>query len=198
MRDRSRSSSMRISETPSSSSACDTLGAHSFRLDDPRHGDYLVTAHDERPRLAGRTWDLRVDEHVLDLLRPSGEPIAGTPGPYLKAWKVRGNPPLAPADRAVERDRCALEPDLLVFARNGDPTPEVQAPRPGRRRQQLIEWRRLARSQPEEVRFSRGMELAQTRQDLGADQSSLRVGVGRVGAELEPFCPAVRLRLLTP
>src|SRR2546426_6977412 len=107
---------MRTSFTPRSSSVCDTFGAHSFRLDDSRYRDDLVAAHHERPRLAGGTGDLRVDEHVLDLLRSSGEPIAGTPGPYLKAWEVRGNPPLAPEHLAVEGDGGVLEPDPLVLA----------------------------------------------------------------------------------
>src|SRR5262249_30582819 len=101
---------MRISATSRSSSVCDTLAAHSFRLDDPGHGDDLVAAHDQRPRLACRAGDLCVDEHVLDLLRPSGEPVAGAPGSYLKPWHVRRDPPLAPADFAVERDRRPLEP----------------------------------------------------------------------------------------
>src|SRR2546421_3041758 len=86
-RGRSRSSSMRTSDTPRSSSVCcDTLDARSFRVDDARNCDHVVSTHDERPRLAGGTGDLRVDEHVLDLLRPPSEPIAGTPGPYLTAW----------------------------------------------------------------------------------------------------------------
>src|SRR5438034_1838801 len=112
---------MRISATSRSSSVCDTLDAHSFRLDDSRHGDDLVAAHDERPRLAGRTGDLCVDEHVLDLLRPPGEPVAGAPGSYLKAWHVGGDPPVAPAHLAFERDRRALEPDTVVFAHRGQP-----------------------------------------------------------------------------
>src|SRR5262249_61741992 len=104
---------MRISATSRSSSVCDTLGAHPLRLDDARDCDNLVTAHHQRPRLAGRAGDLCVDEHVLDLLRPSGEPVAGAPGSYLKPWHVGGDPPLAPADFTVKRDRRALEPDRL-------------------------------------------------------------------------------------
>src|SRR2546426_570566 len=106
---------MRTSETPRSSSVCDTFDAHSFRLDDARHGDHVVSAHDERPRLACGTGDLRVDEHVLDLLRSPSEPIAGTPGPYLKAWERGGDPPFPPAHLAVERHGRALEPDPVVF-----------------------------------------------------------------------------------
>src|SRR6266540_2801297 len=102
---------MRTSETPRSSSACDTLRANSFRFDDAGHRDDLVPAHDEGPRLALGTGDLCVDEHVLDLLRSPGEPIAGAPGSYLKAWEVRGDLPLAPPHLALERDGCALPPD---------------------------------------------------------------------------------------
>src|SRR5436309_15963514 len=116
---------MRISATSRSSSVCDTLDAHSFRLDDSRHGDDLVAAHDERPRLAGRTGDLCVDEHVLDLLRPSGEPVAGAPGSYLKAWQLGRDPPVAPADLAIECDRRPLEPDALVLAHGRQTTAEV-------------------------------------------------------------------------
>src|SRR5689334_19514383 len=105
---------MRISATSRSSSVCvDTLRAHSFRFDDPRHRDHLVAAHHQGPRLAGRAGDLCVDEHVLDLLRPSGEPVTGAPGTYLKPWHVRGDPPLAPMDFAVERDRSPLEPHAV-------------------------------------------------------------------------------------
>src|SRR6185312_10224267 len=117
---------MRISLTPRSSSVCDTLDEHSFRLDDSGNGDHVVSAHDERPRLACRPGDLRVDEHVLDLLRSPGEPIAGTPGPYLKAWELRGNAPLAPADLAVERDGSALEPDPVVLTHRSQAVAEIE------------------------------------------------------------------------
>src|SRR3954447_7026761 len=112
---------MRISLTPRSSSVCDTLDEHSFRLDDSGNGDHVVPAHDERPRLACGTGDLRVDEHVLDLLRSPGEPIAGAPGPYLKAWELRGDPPLSPAHLAVECDGSVFQPDVVVLADGGQP-----------------------------------------------------------------------------
>src|SRR6478672_3632796 len=134
---------MRISATSRSSSVCDTLDANSFRIDDPRHRDDLVAAHDERPRLAGRTGDLCVDEHVLDLLRPSGEPVTGAPGSYLKAWHVGGDPPVAPPNLALERHRCALEPDAAVLAHRRQATPQVEPLRSGRRREQLVERRGL-------------------------------------------------------
>src|SRR5439155_14975048 len=142
---------MRTSVTPRSSSACDTLGAHPFGLDDPGHGHDLVPAHDERPRLARGTGDLCVHEYVLDLLRSPGEPIAGAPGSYLKAWEVRGDAPLAPPDLAFERDRRLLEPDALVLAHRRQPTAEVEPLRAGGRGQQLVEGRRLSLRAPEQV-----------------------------------------------
>src|SRR5882724_12032706 len=107
---------MRTAETPRSSSVWDTIDTHSFGLDDARHGDHLVSAHDKRPRLACGTGDLRVDEHVLDLLRSPSEPIAGAPGSYLKAWELRRDPPFPPAHLPVERDGRTLEPDPVVLA----------------------------------------------------------------------------------
>src|SRR5947209_3468315 len=116
MRLRSASSSMRTSLTPRSSSVCDTFDANSFRLDDSGHCDDLVATHDERPRLALRAGNLRVDEHVLDLLAPPGQPVAGAPGSYLKPWQLRLDAPRAPADLAFERNGRSFEPDAVVFA----------------------------------------------------------------------------------
>ena len=42
------------------------------------------------------------------------------------------------------------------------------------------------------------MQLAQTRQDLLPDQTALRIAIGLVGPELQPFGTAVLLRLLAP
>src|SRR2546430_17712535 len=144
---------MRISETARSNSVCDTLGKNSFHLDDPGHGDDLVPTYDERPRLAGRTGDLRVDEHVLDLLRSPGEPIAGAPGSYLKAWEARGNPPFAPVHLRVEHHWCSLEPDALVLPHSRQPATEVEPLRAGGRGGQLVErgWVSLPQSQLVEV-----------------------------------------------
>src|SRR5439155_8234287 len=142
-RDRRRSPSMRTAETPRSSSVWDTFDAHSFRLDDARHRDHVLSAHDERPRLACGTGDLRVDEHVLDLLRSPSEPIAGAPGPYLKAWELRRDPPFAPAHLAVERDRRSLEPDAVVLAHGRETGAKVQPPRSGGRREEFVERRGL-------------------------------------------------------
>src|SRR5882724_725887 len=150
---------MRTAETPRSSSVWDTIDTHSFGLDDARHGDHLVSAHDKRPRLACGTGDLRVDEHVLDLLRSPSEPIAGAPGPYLKAWKVRGDPPLAPTHLAVECDRRALEPDAVVLTDSGQAGAEIEPPRARGRREQLVERRRLTVREPKEIALGRGMQL---------------------------------------
>src|SRR5947207_6313220 len=135
---------MRTSVTPRSNSVCaDTLDAHSFRLDDSGDRDHLVAAHDEWPRLAVGTGDFRVDEHVLNLLCSSGEPVAGTPGPYLKAWELRGDAPLAPEHLAVEGNRTVLEPDALVLAHCSDAAAQVEPLRPCGRGEQLVERRRL-------------------------------------------------------
>src|SRR6266540_937144 len=166
---------MRISETARSNSVCDTLGKDSFRLDDPGHGDDLVPAHDERPRLAGRTGDLRVDEHVLDLLRSPGEPIAGAPGSYLKAWEARGNPPFAPAHLGVEHHGCALEPDTLVLPHSRQSATEVEPLRAGSRGEQLVERGRICLRQSEQVEVGSRVELAEPWQDLVADQAALRL-----------------------
>src|SRR3954464_15378695 len=107
---------MRISLTPRSSSVCDTLDEHSFRLDDSGNGDHVVPAHDERPRLACGAGDLRVDEHVLDLLGSPGEPMPGPPASSLKPWEPGGDPPLAPAHLAAESDGRLLDPDAVVLA----------------------------------------------------------------------------------
>src|SRR4051794_1385871 len=189
---------MRISATSRSSSVCDTLDAHSFRLEDPGHRDDLVAAHDERPRLAGRTRDPCVDEPVLDLLRPSGEPVAGAPGSYLKAWHVGGDPPLAPANLAVERDRRALEPDAAVLAHGREPGAEVEALRAGARGEQRVERRRLALREAAQILVCSRMQLTQPRQDLAPDQATLRVHVRRVRAEGEAVRAAVLLGLRAP
>src|SRR3954470_3122279 len=150
---------MRISATSRSSSVCDTLGSDPFRVEHSRDGDDLIAAHDERPRLAGRTGDLCVDEHVLDFLRPAGEPIAGAPRSYLKAWQLGRDPPLSPPHLAVERDGRPLEPDVVVFAHGRETTAEVEAARARRRGEQALERRWLAVRETEQVAVCPGVQL---------------------------------------
>src|SRR4051812_48769841 len=99
---------MRISATSRSRSVCDTLDTHSFRLDDPGHGDAFVPGPGVRPRLAGRPGNFGFDEQFLDFLLSSVKPFPGTPASYLKPWHVGRDPPFAPAPFAVESDRFAL------------------------------------------------------------------------------------------
>src|SRR6476660_7248272 len=96
-----RSSSMRTSPTPRSSSLADTLRVHSLHLDDPGHRDDLVTAHHEQPAFAVGARDLCVDEHVLDLSRAARESVAGSPPPYLKPCERGFDAPVAPGDGAA-------------------------------------------------------------------------------------------------
>src|SRR5207248_8992383 len=106
----SRSSSISTSPTPRSSSVCDTSSAHPLLLDDPRNRHDLVATHDERPAVAVRARDLGIDEHVLNLLRATGEPVAGPPTANSKPWQIGFDPPATPDDRPVERARHGLEP----------------------------------------------------------------------------------------
>src|SRR5206468_11909271 len=98
-------------------------------LDQARHRDHLVAAHDERPRLALVSRDLGVDEHVLDLLAAPGEPVAWSPATYLKASELRLDRPRPPADATLERDRGLFEPDSLILPHRGEPPAQVDAAR---------------------------------------------------------------------
>src|SRR5918994_2088751 len=126
IRDCSVGSSISTSPTAPSSSVCVTLRAHPLGFDDARHCDDLVTAHDERPRLALGAGDLGVDEHILDLPPAPGKSVAGAPPSYLKATLAGGDPPRAPADLAIQRDRGLLEPDLVVLPDRGNAAAEVE------------------------------------------------------------------------
>src|SRR5207344_1747578 len=117
-------------------------GPNARRVDDSGHGHDLLAAHDERPRFALGSRDLGVDEHVLDLLAASGEPVAGPPATYLKACELRFNPPPTPADVSVQRDRGLLEPDAVVFADRGEAVAEVDPLRAGARGEEVVELRR--------------------------------------------------------
>src|SRR5580765_1515915 len=125
MRAPSASVSIRTSPTALSSSVCDTLGLHLWVVDDARDRDDIAAADDERPCLPLRPGNFGVYEHVLDLFPPACEPVAGPPASYLKACEVGFDLPLAPADRAVEGDVAALEPEPVVFAHGLQALPEV-------------------------------------------------------------------------
>src|SRR5712692_8691707 len=111
MRPWSSASVSRISPTPRSSSALVTNRAHPLALDDPGDGYDLIATHDQGPPLTVRARDLGVDEHVLDLLRAAGEPVARPPPPHFKAWELGSDTPGPPADLAIEVDGALLEPD---------------------------------------------------------------------------------------
>src|SRR3954464_6461549 len=98
-------------------------------LDHSRHGDDFAPAYDEGPRLALRSRDLGVDEHVLHFLPAPGEPVARSPASYLKACELGLDRPRAPAHLAFERDRGLLEPDAVVLAHGGQALAEVDPPR---------------------------------------------------------------------
>src|SRR5436190_9397039 len=132
---------MRTSATPRSTSVCDTRHLHAVVRHDPRHGEYLVSTHHERPALTVRAGDLGVDEHVLDLSRAAGESVAGAPGSYLKASEVGTDHPLAPLHLAREVDRRLLEPEPRVLAHRLDASAEVDALGPDRRVEELGERR---------------------------------------------------------
>src|SRR4051812_48480921 len=152
-------------------------------LDEPGHRDDRVAAHDERPRFALGLGDLRVDEHVLDLLRAPGEPVTGLPASYPKASELGADAPPAPRHLVVEIDRAALEPEPLVLTHRLNTAAEVNALRPGGRREKLGERRRQGLPQVErskDVRVRRRMEAPEERQDLVSDQTALRVGIRRV------------------
>src|SRR5581483_9531800 len=129
MRACNSSAVIRISPTPRSSSALVTDSGHPVAGDDPGDGDDLVAAHDQRPSFAVGARDLGVDEHVLDLLRAAGEPVARPPPAYLKPWHLRGDAPGAPADlaRRVELDRAVLEPEAVVLADRLNPAAQIHA-----------------------------------------------------------------------
>src|SRR3954471_22463750 len=102
-------------------------------VDDARHGDHVGAAHDERPGFTLRPRDFGIDEHVLNLLPPPCEPVAGPPRSYLKSCELGADPPLAPADLALELERPVLEPEPVVFAHRLQSPAEIDALRAHRR-----------------------------------------------------------------
>src|SRR3954471_7095803 len=106
MRACSVSSSISVSVIARSNSVADSFDLRV--LDDAGNCDHVVAADHERPGLSVGAWDLGVDEHVLDLLRPAGEPVAGLPSSHFETGCVSGDPPRPPLHRPVELDRAAL------------------------------------------------------------------------------------------
>src|SRR3954470_15336627 len=169
MRSWSDLSSIRTSMTARSSSVADSL--YLRVLDDPGNRDDLVATHDEGPGFPVGARDLGVDEHVLDLLPPAGEPVAGPPSSHFETRRAGGDAPRPPAHGSVEVDRPALEPEAVVLAHSLDPVAGAAARRAGRRREQLREGRRQCLSRVERVQdvlVGGGVELAQERQDAFA------------------------------
>src|SRR5215831_8513659 len=68
---------------------------HSGNLDDTWYRDDCVTPDHERPAFAVGAGDLGVDEHVLDLLRPPGETVAGPPAANDKPRELGPDAPTA-------------------------------------------------------------------------------------------------------
>src|SRR5215203_5870283 len=197
---RRESSSTRTSATLLSSSVWLTNRLHSLGLDDSGHRHHLVPADDERPRLALGSRNLRVDEHVLDLLAATRQVIAGSPPAYLKPLLLGRDPPPAPADLAVEVDRRPFQPCPVVLADDLAPAPEIESLRAVDRLEQADELgrRRLAVRQAQEIALGGRVKPAEQRQDLVPDQAALRIRIGRVAAEVEGLGEAVGLRLIAP
>src|SRR5207248_2148123 len=134
------------------------------------------------------------------LLAAPREPVAGTQRAYLKAWELGLNAPRAPADFAVERDGRRLDPGAVVLAHEGAPAAEVEALRAGRRVEEVGhgQGHAAALGEPVEVVVGGGMEPAEERQDLVADQAALRVPVRGVFAEREILGAAVGVGVFAP
>src|SRR5215211_1110658 len=206
------SSSMSTFETPRVSSSAILIrasppslslprGFHAGRIDDAGHGHDLVAPDDERPLLTLGARDLCVDKHVLDLLRAADESVARTPRSYLKPWERRRNSPGSTAHFAVERDRRALEPQAVVLANRLDPAAEVDALRGCGVRKQLGERGRQRVAlfeRAQQVLVGCGMDPAEERQDLVADQPSDGARVRRVFAKRQAVLRAVAARLASP
>ena len=192
-RARARTGSCRIAARVASTPSASTI---------PGTATHLVAADDERPAFTVGARDLGVDEHVLDLLRAAGEPVAGPPPANHKAWELGADAPPAPLDLAVELDRARAR------ARAG----RARAPPGGRRRGRRGARRRGCRaarrapaascaassSDAQDVLAGRRMDPLEQRQDLAADQPARRAGVRRVDPERDAALAAERLGLLAP
>src|SRR5579859_2565327 len=113
MRACSVASSIKTSPTPRSRSVrvaiAIPLRAHVWIFHDSRHANNLTGLDDQGPGRPLAARHLRVDEHVLHLLAPPAEAIAGAPGAHFEAGRVGGDRPRAEADGTVlQRDRVVL------------------------------------------------------------------------------------------
>src|SRR4029079_19594707 len=91
---------------------------------------FLVVG-DHRPAVPLRPRHLRVHEHVLELLAPAPEPVAGAASPNRQTGLGRLDRPGAPPHGAV------VERDTIVFAHGPDPSPEITVPGSVARGEQL-------------------------------------------------------------
>src|SRR5262249_58097312 len=109
-----------------------------------------------------------------------------------------GVPPPPQADSPLGRPGRALAPPAVVPPHGGDAPAEVEPLRTGRRPEQAVERRRLILGEPEQVALRTRVQLAQARENLVADQPSLRIHVRRVRSVRKPVGAAVLLRLGPP
>ena len=162
-------------------------------LDDARHGDDLVSAHDERPRLALRARAPSRRRTRPGSSAPTRQAVPGPPASHSKSWQLGADPPLPPAHLAVELDRPVLEPEPLVLAHRLDAAAEVDALRAGRRGEQLGERRRqrLARvERAEDVLVGGRVEAAEAA--AGSRRGSGRASCRRFDESVRNGKPSAR------
>ena len=148
---------------------------HPVGLDDPGHGDDLVAADHERPAFAVGAGDLGVDEHVLDLLRAAGEPVARPPPADDKAWELGTDAPTAPVDLAAQLDRARAR------ARAG----RAPAPPGARRRGRRASTRPARRAAPRAPAAAYGASRASAGRSR-APPDGCRSSSGRISLRISP------------
>ena len=168
-------------------------------IGDPRNGDDLVPGDDDRPRVAGVARHLRVDEEVLHLLPPTGEPVSGAARADDEPRSRALDPPRAEA-------HAALEADVVVLAHGTQPAAEVGGLRAVARREELGERPLEPSREPRALLGQREEVLLGARDGAvgGAGGSPCRMsprfvlGVRGVDPVLEAVLLAVALRVLSP
>ena len=159
---------------------------------DTRHHDDLVAAHDERPRLALRPGDLRIDEEILHLLAAPGEPVPGSPPAHAQTRSCAARCARRPSGPAGRARRRPLEPDVGRTPgrprdrRRGRRASSLPVRRAGRRSlaRRAAEAAPASSSAARRFRSAAGWSRRSSGQDLVADQAALRVRVRGVDAEL--------------